>query len=143
MPALTRSSSSRFNCAVIRLPAATARGGGRCATAFLCIAIFFFIGFGGAAEVVIGGDGAAGAGAAADGIGAAGAAGGGAADGAGAAGALGAAGGVAAGGLVCAHTGAAMASAPTTATPFKRCFMLMILCRSSGLANFVLDALLA
>lgn len=56
---------------------------------FLCITIFFGIGFGGAAEVVAGAGGAAGGGAAAEGAGAAGsAAGGGAADGAGAAGAL-------------------------------------------------------
>src|SRR5437867_583561 len=60
----------------------------------------------------------------ADGAGAAGAAAAGARGAEGADGVIGA--------LVCAQTGATIASAAAIATPFKRCFMPFILCGSSG-----------
>src|SRR5208282_2242112 len=44
-------------------------------------------------------------------------------------------GAVAPGPVRCAQPGAAIASTATIATPFKRCFMTLVLCCSSGLAK--------
>src|SRR5580704_17651932 len=38
-------------------------------------------------------------------------------------------------GVLCAHTGAAIARAAAMATPVRRCFMLLVLCGSSGIVT--------